>query len=132
MEMLDENEIELTVAACGEKLVERAMQASPHICGIKVYTSWCGVKHLCSPLATWECHGILTCNGPFIHSLHEGLKACGDAFYVKCPGFERIERYCDFEPAIDAAKWKDQVQVEKIAKLEARIQELELKISKAS
>jgi hypothetical protein len=59
--------------------------------------------------------------------LTEGLKACGGEFYVKCPGFERLERVCDFEPAIEAAKWKEKVQLDRIAQLEARVQELELK-----
>ena len=56
-----------------------------------------------------------------------GLKACSGEFYARCPGFERIERYCEFEPAIEAAKFKEQVQLERIAKLEARVQELELR-----
>ena len=59
--------------------------------------------------------------------LTEGLKACSEGFYVRCPGFERIERVCDFEPAIEAANWKEKVQLDRIAQLEARVQELEIK-----
>jgi len=59
--------------------------------------------------------------------LTEALKACGGEFYVKCPRFERLERVCDFEPAIEAAQWKEKVQLDRIAQLEARVQELEPK-----
>jgi hypothetical protein len=62
--------------------------------------------------------------------LTEGLKACGEGFYAKCPGFERIEKYCEFEPAIEAAKFKEQAQLDKIAQLESRVQELEVALKK--
>jgi len=59
--------------------------------------------------------------------LTEALKACGGEFYIRCPGFDDLTRVCDFEPAIDAAKFKEKLQLERIAQLEARVQELELK-----
>jgi hypothetical protein len=68
--------------------------------------------------------------GGFMLKLTENLKACGDGFYIKCPGFERMEKYCEFEPAIEAAKWKEKMDLEKVAKLEARVQELEVALKK--
>ena len=60
--------------------------------------------------------------------LTEDLKDCGGAFYNLCPKFASLERvWPDFEPAIEAAKWKEKVQLDRIAQLEARVQELELK-----
>ena len=59
--------------------------------------------------------------------LTEALKACGEEFYIRCPEFDDLARVSDFEPAIDAAKFKKKLQLERIAQLEARVQELELK-----
>ena len=75
--------------------------------------------HLCR-LPFW-------CNGP-LYRLSDDLKACGSGFYVKCPGFERIGQYWpEFDPAVEAAKFKEQAQLDRIAKLEAQVKELELK-----
>ena len=71
--------------------------------------------------------GPIPTEGLMAPILTEGLMACGGEFYLRCPGFERLERVCDFEPAIEAAKWKEKVQLDRIAQLEARVQELELK-----
>jgi hypothetical protein len=94
----------------------------------------------CPPALSPSCHSdalilkpppiLCACNvRPWwaFEMLTEGLKACGGEFYDRCPGFERLERVCKFEPAIEAAKLKEQVQLDRIAKLEARVQELELK-----
>jgi hypothetical protein len=66
------------------------------------------------------------CVPRFYPSLVPGLTACAQGFWEKCTGFEEVARTCEFEPALNAAKWKEQVQLERIAKLEARVQELEL------
>ncbi len=58
------------------------------------------------------------------------LKTCGETFYNKCSEFHHIERYCEFEPAIEAAKWKERVQLDKVAQLEAKVQELEVALKK--
>jgi hypothetical protein len=63
-------------------------------------------------------------------ALTPGLKACAQGFWEGCTGFEEVARTCEFEPALDAAKWKEHVQLERIAKLEARVQELELHTEK--
>ncbi|MGO9315049.1 MAG: hypothetical protein ACLQBD_29485 [Syntrophobacteraceae bacterium] len=47
-------------------------------------------------------------------------------FYKVCPGFHRLP--CSLlDPVIEAAKFKEQEQLNKIAALEAKVQELELK-----
>jgi hypothetical protein len=70
------------------------------------------------------------CLGGYRPYLTEGLKACAAEFYNRCPGFERVEKYCEFEPAIEAAKFKEQAQLDKIAQLESRVQELEVALKK--
>ena len=97
------------------------------------------MAHCWNMAKKWKCSYLTTCPcgrwvvGPILTEdlmapiLTEGLMACGGEFYIRCPGFERLERVCDFEPAIEAAKWKEKVQLDRITKLEARVQELELK-----
>ena len=92
-------------------------------CSITVFHScldlgWC--RSLFCRLPFW-------CNGP-LRILSDGLKACSSAFYIKCPGFERIDQYWpEFDPAIEAVKFKEQAQLDRIARLEAQVKELELK-----
>lgn len=43
------------------------------------------------------------------------------------PAFDRLERVCWFEPVLEAAKWKETIQLDRIAQLEARVKELELR-----
>ena len=57
--------------------------------------------------------GPIPTEGLMAPILTEGLMACGGEFYLRCPGFERLERVCDFEPAIEAAKWKEKVQLDR-------------------
>jgi hypothetical protein len=121
MEMLDRNEIEQAQLSC--------LSFCPSLQHIPCYTALfhCGAAlvHQCYPL---HCGKPFWCDGVLWSNLTDDLKACGEGFYIKCPGFDRIERYCEFEPAIDAAKWKEKMDLDKVAKLEARIQELELKV----
>jgi hypothetical protein len=63
----------------------------------------------------------------FTAQLAESLKACGDEFYDRCPGFERLGQMCEFEPALEAARHKEQALQDRIKVLESRVQELELK-----
>lgn len=79
-----------------------------------------------------KCNVILKCDGPFLHHLTEDLNTCGEGFFVKCPGFDRMGQLCEFQPAFDAAKWKEKINLEKIIKLEAKVQELELAFKKKS
>jgi hypothetical protein len=128
MEMLDENEIGKLIDLGCTRIFDCTQQLKCVVLDPCRVPFWCDWKLKCP--AVWKCTAIFWCNGPLFDHLTEGLKACGDEFYIKCPGFDRIERYCEFEPAIDAVKWKEQVQLDKVAKLEARIQELELVIKK--
>ena len=128
MEMLDENEIgKLIDLGCAPifDCTQQLKCVTLHHCRVPF---WCDWKLRCPVLS--KCTAIFWCDGPFIDRLTEGLTACGEGFYIKCPGFDRIERVCEFEPAIDAAKWKEHVQVEQVAKLEARIKALELEVKK--
>jgi hypothetical protein len=130
MEMLDENEIEkLTALGCSP-----IFDCTQHLKCILLdpcAALWCRVGiprcgHLLDP---WCKVGVPRC-GHLFDLLTEDLKACGDGFYIKCPGFDRIERHCEFEPAIDAAKWKEKVRLDKVAELESRIKGIELEIKK--
>ena len=79
----------------------------------------------CRPLYSVQC--ISPKCKDFDVRLTQSLMACGGEFYGKCPAFDRLERVCWFEPAIEAAKWKEKIQLDRIAQLEARVKELELR-----
>jgi hypothetical protein len=76
-------------------------------------------KHLFHP-----CNIQFWCRNTF-RSLVEELKACGSAFYVRCPGFDRIEKeWPEFDPAVEAAELKEKTLLDRIAKLEAQVKEI--------
>jgi hypothetical protein len=129
METLDENEMHKLakdVRKCGQ-----IFQAcgDPFACVAEFRVSHCvnvilvpcdGTLRECLgfnpiPIAQW-----------FVARLAEGLKACGGEFYDRCPGFERLGQMCDFEPAIEAARRKEQALQDRIRALESKVQELEL------
>jgi hypothetical protein len=125
METLDPNVAKTLELACTKVL---CLDMGPGVlpaCGDRLHQMSCP-SLVCQPVC--QCLGPLCkCLTGLTRDLAEGLKACSGEFYTRCPGFERIEKYCEFEPAIEAAKFKEQAQLDRIAKLEARVQELELK-----
>ncbi len=144
METLDQNAMEKlsqSITACGVTFYHHCIYDSfqPPDCPPVLCTYLhhcppvaCGTLNPCPTLCRYLCleHGCLPlyrCQPEFYLKLTEGLKACGGDFYNKCPGFDRIEKVCEFEPAIDASKLKEQVQLERIAKLEAQVKELQAK-----
>jgi hypothetical protein len=119
MEILEQNEIEKQMQLQKCDPLYRCLLLG-HQCNPWIF----------NPCRYLHCGVILSCNGPFIHKITDNLKACGEGFYIKCPGFDDIGRVCDFEPAIDAAKWKEKVTVAKIEQLEAKVKELEVALKK--
>jgi len=118
MEPIEVNELAYLVKqmeACDGPLLHTIKKLK---CACVTYQDCTCVHNVLGPIRT---------EGLMAPILTEGLMACGGEFYIRCPGFERLERVCDFEPAFEAAKWKEKVQLDRIAQLEARVQELELK-----
>lgn len=129
-----------TAIAALDALIEHGLQGIPAYFGhVKPFSEQCGeelqklqnaVKWIGQCEWFWcQVKGSFGPN-PILPRLAESLKACGGEFYVKCPAFDELGRVCDFEPAIDAAKWKEQIQLDRIAKLETKVQELELKLKR--
>ena len=113
------------------------MGASPQLCAptfsrCAIFDP-CGIIFRCPEFGVNDCDGAFRpCFGvrPMIKhfpaQLAESLKACGGEFYDRCPEFGRLEQMCDFEPAIEAARRKEQALQDRIKALESRVQELEL------
>ncbi len=91
-------------------------QLGPYPCGPNVYCGQFGIP-------TGQA-------GALFQKLTEGLKACGGEFYNRCPAFDDMARVCDFEPAFEAAKWKEQVLLERVKVLESKVQQLETHLKK--
>jgi hypothetical protein len=62
--------------------------------------------------------------------INENLTACGEGFFIKCPAFDKLGQVCDFEPAFDAAKLKEQVHADRITQLESQVKELQVALKK--
>ncbi len=69
------------------------------------------------------------CRDPFVDQLSEHLKACGpQGFYKLCGGFPRIAELDPyFDPAIEAAKLKEEELIARIQALEAEVKKLSVK-----
>ena len=67
---------------------------------------------------------IIAVDSP-LQSLTKVLTACSKEFYKACSDFHRVP--CDFGPVIEATKFWEQEVLARIAELEAKVQELELK-----
>jgi len=127
MEMLEQNEIEkLARLGCDPIFDMRSVYpTNVRPCGIQ-YT----YSHLHGCLEDW-CKAsffVRICDGKLVEHLTTVLTACGGEFYIRCPGFEQIEKYWpEFDPAVEAAKLKEQALHERIKALESKVQELDLK-----
>ena len=60
-----------------------------------------------------------------LQSLTKVLTACSKEFFKACSDFHRVP--CDFGPVIEATKFWELVLLDRIAALEAKVKELELK-----
>lgn len=137
METLDKNameEVAKSVKACSGPFYHNCMyntfeppECQPVKCLdlCRPLCAFCPPLHHCPPVCHW-----LRCDGHLYESLNESLKACAAGFYAGCEALDRIEKYCEFEPAIEAARFKEQAHLDRIAKLEAKVQELELKLKR--
>jgi hypothetical protein len=129
MEMLNENEMAKLASLGCQPVFDCTDQLHCLVLGRCV--TWmlrCGPVFRCLDL-NW-CRWLNTCDGRLYQELTDKLTACGEGFYIKCPGFDDLGKVCEFEPAFDATKWREQIQLDKVAKLEAKVQELEVALKK--
>jgi len=98
-------------------------------------------KYLTSPINPVHCNSLPNCPSELYHpikncfpwlwvKLNTVLTACGEGFYVKCPEFDQLAKVCDFEPAFEAAKWKEKVHLDRLTQLESQVKELQISLKK--
>ncbi len=142
MEILEENEVAKLVSLGCQPVFDCTQQLHP--CTKLVYcpdlsscSVLCSTLHPCTTLkciplcSLFDCGTILKCDGPFIQHVTDDLTACGDEFYNRCSKFADIGEDCQkFGPALDATKLKEKITLEKISKLESKVEELEASLKK--
>ncbi len=131
MQVLEQNEIDKLIGLGCDPTLDLASVCRPYkmTCGNQYYCSLldCRIQYLCHNLGCkaldYGCGSIAKCDGPLVQRLTDGLTACGDGFLHKCSNFGEIEQ--DW-PELDA-KLKEQMLLDRISKLEAKVERLDPK-----
>lgn len=73
----------------------------------------------------FEAAGPPHCAGPFWSAINKSLLVCSSNFYKACrPGFGRLKRVCNFDPAEAAIEFDEQELVETVMTLKAKVETL--------